>query len=365
MRTIELPSRLGVPWERVGRRVDVTGRRLTDHLLAPHAVAGSRILLGLAVLGLLVTNYSTRQMWVGDGSVWAGAARAASTFPEVSFVDGLSGDLLTLLYVGLMLAALALVAGWHSRVASILTLLGFIGVVGQNPVVSTAGDSLVRLGLLWLVLMCAGERWSLDAAAAERREADGRESAQSLPTWLRTGLHNVAYLGLTVQVGLVYLAAGLDKVASKEWQDGTALYSTLQLPEFRPFPWLSDLLSDGRVPLAIVTYLVLFAQLFFVPLLLHPITRRIVVAAAIAVNVLFAFVLATPWSSLAVIAVTGLFVPDGAWEELGHRVAARVAPATDWMYERWYDALDSAEDLWFSAVLPVVDRIVDAVLRRR
>jgi hypothetical protein len=352
------------PAARLRERVDVVGERLTDHPFAMHAVAMCRILLGLAVLGLLATNYSTRQMWVGDGSVWAEASRAANSFPEVDVLDGMSGDLLSLLYVALALSSAALVLGWHTRVMSILTLLGFIGVVGQNPVVSSAGDSLIRLGLLWLVLMAAGDRWSLDQRAHVRHEARRRDDVRVLPPWLRTGLHNVAFLGLTLQVALVYLAAGLDKVASGAWQDGTALYTTLQLPEFRPFPWLSDLLSDGRVPLAIVTYAVLFTQLFFVPLLLHPVTRRIVVVMAIVLNVVFAVVLATPWTSLAVIAVTALFGRDEDWESLGLRIGDRAAPVLDWIFERWYDLLDRVEDWWFSAVLPVIDRVWDAIRRR-
>lgn len=332
---------------------------LTSTRHAVHALAAARILVGLSVLGLLLTNFSNRQMWVGDASAWAEPNRAISRFPEVGFLDGVSADILTVVYVVVTFAAVAFVLGWRTKAANVVLLVGFIAVTGQNPLLSSVADNLVRITLLWMLLMRLSDAWSLDAARLSRSEAE-----QAVPEWLRTGLHNVGLLGLGAQVAIAYLAAGLDKVAQPAWQQGTALYSTLQLPEFRPFPWLSDLLSLGTVPLALLTWLVLVVQLFFVPAMLRAGVRDAVAITAIVVNAFFGIVLATPWASLVIMAGTALFVSDERWEELGWAVEDVFAPITDRVADAWYVVVDRLEDWWFRYVLAAVDWVRFTVFRR-
>ncbi len=332
---------------------------LTSARHAVHALAAARILVGLSVLGLLLTNFPNRQMWVGDASAWAEPSRAVSTFPEIAFLDGVSADILTVVYVVLTFAALAFVLGWRTKAANVILLVGFIAVTGQNPLLSSVSDHLVRITLLWMLLMRLSDVWSLDAARLARPESE-----QAVPDWLRTGLHNVGLLGLGAQVAIAYLAAGLNKVSQAAWQQGTALYSTLQLPEFRPFPWLSDVVSTGTVPLALLTWLVLVVQLFFVPAMLRPGVRDAVAMTAIGVNVLFGILLATPWSSLVIIAGTSLFVSDEKWEELGWAVGDVFAPLTDRVVDAWYVVVDKVEDWWFRYVLGAFDWVRFTVFRR-
>lgn len=343
------------------RTIDAVGdvahraeRWLVEERRALHAVAACRILLGLSIIGLLLTNYPTRQTWVGDASEWADPARSLSRFPEIAILDGVSGDVLTVVYLVVLLAAVAFTLGWHAKAANGVTVVGFIAITAQNPVLEGAADNIVRLGLLWLLLMRTSQVWSLDAG----RPAP--ESEAAVPEWLRTGLHNVGLIGIALQTILVYLAAGLDKVADTGWQHGTALYTTLRLPENRPFPWLSDLLTSSTVILALVTWLVLVVQLFFAPLLLHRVTRTIAVWSAIVVNLLFAAVLAAPWSALAFIAVTALFLDDDWWEEVGERIADRLFPVTDWFLDRWYPISDGVADRWFA----VTDWVRFTIFRR-
>nr|MCW2727939.1 hypothetical protein [Aeromicrobium sp.] len=334
---------------------------------AVRAAAVCRIGTGLAVLGLLLSNVSTRGMWVGQASVWAEPARAVSRFPELALLDGVSSDILALVYLVTMLATLAFIAGWHAKAANVVTFLGFIAIVAQNPVVSAPGDDLIRLTLLWMLLMRSSDHWSLDARRRGRRLAAGEGAAreeEALPPWLSTGLHNVGLVALCAQTVLASMAAGLDRVAERPWQQGTALYSTMQLPEFRPFPGLSDLLSQSTILLAIVTYGVLLAQLFFGPLLLNTHSRRFVVVLAVVVNAMLAVVFGLPWSTLSTIAVTLLFVSDATWERLEDAVLLATQPVTDWLGDRWYDVLDAVDGLRYRLVLPAVDWVRFTVLRR-
>ncbi len=362
---------LNVWWRWVESAAQLRGR-VDDWVLgqkhALKAAAVCRIGIGLAVLGLLLANFSTRDMWVGQASVWAEPARAISQFPELALLDGVSPDVLLVIYVLTMLSSLALVLGWHAKAANVLTFVGFIAIVGQNPVVGWSSDNLVRLTLLWMLLMRTADSWSLDAARKARRKAAGTSGARGdddvLPVWLSTGLHNVGLLALCAQTILAYMAAGLDKIADAGWRNGTALYSTMQLPEFRPFPALSDLLSGSTVALALLTYGVLLSQLFFGPLLFNRVTRRIVVLLALVVNVLLAIVFGLLWSAVGTIAVTALFVSDRTWQRIEDAVLLTLQPVTDWSVERGYDVLDRFDDVRYRFVLPAVDWVKFTVLRR-
>lgn len=352
------------------RWVHVIEAWLFDEAHGRWAAAACRIGTGLSVLGLLLANFSSREMWVGPGSVWAEPARAVSKFPEVALLRGVSADIVTLIYALTVLAAVAFVLGWHTKAANALTLIGFIAIVAQNPVVSSEGDNLVRVTLLWLLLMRTAEHWSLDARRRLRREESGSrarrvwDSDEALPGWLTVSLHNIGLVGLVAQTILLYLTAGLSKVSDTAWQHGTALHYTLQLPEYRPFPWLADALSSSTVILALLTYTVLLTQLFFAPLLLNAQARRIVIALAITVNVVFGIVFATPWSSLSMIAVTCLFASTAAFETIDERVRDRSAPVGDWLAMRGYDVLDVLDAARYRFVLPAVDWVRYSVLRR-
>lgn len=358
-------------WRETAASVGTVRDRVDDWLMGrKHALIASavcRIGTALAVLGLLVANFSTRDMWVGQASVWAEPARAISQFPELVLLDGVSSDIVTLIYVVTMLASLALLLGWHAKAANVVTFVGFIAIVGQNPVVGSPGDNLIRLTLLWMLLMRTSDHWSLDALRRRRRIATGEASARDedvLPLWVSTGLHNVGLIALAAQAVLASMAAGLDKVADQAWQQGAALYATLQLPEYRPFPALSDLVSGSAVLLAALTYGVLLSQLFFGPLLLNAYTRRLVVVLALIVNVLLGVVFGQPWSAISTVAVIALFISDETWLRAEDAVLTPLQPVGDWLVERGYDIVDRLDDLRYRLFFPVVDWVRATVLRR-
>jgi hypothetical protein len=116
--------------------------------------------------------------------------------------------------------------------------------------------------------------------------------------------------------------------------------------------------------LALVTYTVLLVQLFFAPLLLNPISRRVLLIFAVGVNVIFAVLFAAPWSSLAVIAVTGLFVSTATWEALDDRVRDVAGPSVDWLADKGGGVLYYGDLLRHRFVLPVYDWVRFTIFRR-
>ncbi|HWV26084.1 MAG TPA: HTTM domain-containing protein [Aeromicrobium sp.] len=340
---------------------------MTSTRHAAYAVAACRIGLGLAVVGLLASNFSTRSTWVGQASIWAEPARSFSTFPELALLDGASPDVLLVVYTVTLLAAVGFTIGWHTKATNVVTYVGFIAVVAQNPVVGVQTDNLMRLALLWMLLTRAGDHWSWDARRRMRIEY-GEISPRSwdedvLPEWFANALHNSGLVALCTQTVLAYTGAGLDKIGQSAWQHGTALYTTLQLPESRPYPALADFVSQSSVVLAVLTYLVLFTQVFFGPLLLSTISRRIVVVCAVTVAVIFAILFAAPWAQLAVIAVTVLFVSDRTWVAVEDRVLEIVDPLASRFGDRVLDTFDVVGDYGRDGIDAVI-RGTRRVLRR-
>lgn len=349
-------------WWRFADAVGASRRTLEQWMTgtrhAAYAVAACRIGTGLAVIGLLASNFSSRSTWAGQASIWAEPARQVSTFPELALLHGVSPDILLVVYGVTLLAAVAFTVGWHTKAANVVTYVGFIAVVAQNPVVGVQTDNLMRLTLLWLLLTRAGDHWSWDSrrrARMEYGEIEGRPwDDDVLPRWFANALHNTGVIMLCGQTILAYTAAGLDKIGQSAWQHGNALYYTLQLPETRPFPGLADFVSNSRVSLALLTYLVLVTQLFFGPLLLSAVSRRIVVVSAVLVAVIFGVLFAAPWSQLAVIAVTVLFVTDRAWLRVEDWVMGLVDPLAAAFGDRIFETFDAIGDYGRDALDAVI-----------
>ena len=300
-----------------------TEARLENWLFADkHALFGvamCRILAGISIVGLLATNFGSRIALVGPASSWAWPSRDVSDFPILGLVAGHSAAYVTVFYLATMLFAALFTLGWHTRVVGVLALIGHVALIEQNPLIGDQGDNVLRIGMIWLLLMHSSEVWSLDAR---------RRRGPILPLWFTNGLHNIALCGLAFQVVVIYIAAALFKLQGELWRDGTALYYPLQLPAYRPFPWLSDLLIGNSLILAVATYAAVGIQLLFPPMLLHRITRRIALTFVILLHVSIAVLLGLPWFSLSMVAYDAIFVSTTTYIALDRWV--RRSPKPSW-----------------------------------
>src|SRR5699024_2671219 len=152
-----------------------------------YASAVCRIGLGLAATGLLITTFSTRDVWAGQASAWATPARYALTFPEGSPLSGASSDVVIAAYVMTLLAAMCLPAGFLTRPDNAVTFIGFVTIVSQNAVVGQQSDTIIRLALLWMIVMRTCDVWSVDRCRRERRSGHGnghgRRRMSSFRSW--------------------------------------------------------------------------------------------------------------------------------------------------------------------------------------
>jgi hypothetical protein len=297
-----------------------------DARRATYGVAVARVVYGAIVIGFVIANFGERDFLWGQGSRWVDPIKhqTAWSFPFVFFNSDDPEWLFTSKYLLLGLAGLALLLGWHGRIAAILTLYLYISLVSTNPVAYDQTDNAFRILLFYFCFTDLSGRWSLDA----RRRARAGGAAFSdrwLPRWFPTVLHNGGIVAVALQLFIIYGVAGLAKVAGSQWQDGTAVYYPLQLDSLNPWPPLAQFFTANALAVMIATYVAVYIEVFFAFLLLQRWTRIIALIGIVAMHVGIAVLMGLPFFSLSMMAADGIFVRDSSYERLAAAVRSRTS----------------------------------------
>jgi hypothetical protein len=118
-------------------------------------------------------------------------------------------------WILLLLAAVSLLVGWHSRLAAVLVWVLFLSFIRRNPSVFNYGDLVIAITALILALSACGAALSLD----QRRRTGRFWSAEHRARWpVRL---------MQVELSLIYLFSAQTKLLSDAWNDGSAV----------SFPW--------------------------------------------------------------------------------------------------------------------------------
>lgn len=169
------------------------------------SLAVFRIALGLLVLLDLALRLQDLHGHYTDGGVWPRElaaqelAKAKVTCFPLYFLGG------SALFAGGMFAAaavvaLALIAGFWTRAATILSWLLLVSLHARLQPVLNGGDAIFALLFFWSMFLPLGARWSLDA---RRRRRQCRRSDPSDDSPPRAVL-SVASAGLLLQMCLIY-----------------------------------------------------------------------------------------------------------------------------------------------------------------
>jgi hypothetical protein len=118
-----------------------------------------------------------------------------------------------------ILAALALLVGWKTRLAAVLSWCLLASIHQRNPLLAySGGDKVLRTLLFWGMFLPLGARFSLDARRCREPACDR--------------VFSFGAAALLLQVALVYVCNGLRKLQGP-WLQGTALAYALDLSFFR------------------------------------------------------------------------------------------------------------------------------------
>ena len=355
--------------------------RLRDHWLTMdlRSIVLFRAAIGCVLILHLLGRWSLRGDFYSPRgvlpiSLLAGSHEIPNVPTLLSALEGHSWG--TDLFFGVaLIAAMALTVGLFTRGAALLSLLAFSTLAHRNPYVLIAGDYVLGSMLLWLTVLPAGKRFSVDALLRWRRcgnqhthsqreqgvsllDADGILSVErpvlahaagwcgrlfgsstrgALPTRLNEeSRHNadsqsrpsLAVLGVLLQFGLIYFATAWQKSGPTWWRDGTALEYMLGLHRFvRLSTAVASALPESW--LVALTRGTLVFEFLVLPLILLPISRpwlrRAALLGLLALHVGIACVIDTGGFSITMLACLPLLLSPTDWVWI-ERLIVRSAP---------------------------------------
>ena len=219
------------------------------------------------------------------------------------------------LFVGAAAAACALIAGYRTRAAAVVTWALLVSLQARNPMVLYGADQLLRLLLFWSMFLPLGSSIRCPPAAC-RRAIDRRPEVASNPATTR---HlSMATAALLLQPCVMYFFAGLLK-SNVSWQSGAALGHALSSDMYvtpfgrmlAGFPELVSMLGRG-VP---------WVEIFAPMLLLMPwkttAFRKVGLPLLVAFHVAMGSALHTGLFQPAALVALIPFLPAGFWDRLG------------------------------------------------
>jgi hypothetical protein len=117
------------------------------------------------------------------------------------------------------LAGVALAAGCHTRIATVLGWIALVSVIRRTSPAVNAGDIWLACQMFWAMFLPLGARWSVDAWRSQSRDPAGQPIV---------AVRSVASAALVLQLVAVYLGAGLSK-CNASWFAGDALAHALSV----------------------------------------------------------------------------------------------------------------------------------------
>lgn len=231
-------------------------------------------------------------------------------------------------------AALSLVVGYRSRLATFVTGVLVVSLQVRNPLVLNGGDVVLQMLFLWGLLLPLGERWSVDALR------DGEPRAQ---------ITSLATAGVLLQVVIIYGTNAVMKFRGDTWGSGEAIHYVFSLEMF--VVYLGDVLANYPALLELfdTAWLVLLAGSFL--LVVATGWARAALAAAYATMHL-GMLLTMQLGVFPLISIAALlpFVPGVVWDSLPG--ANRVPGIRELPIERWQARIRSTLPLVSLPALP-------------
>lgn len=184
---------------------------------------------------------------------------------------------ITVFYYAFLASIAAFAAGWKTRWAKWMVLIGHTSFAYSNPLITYGVDSVVSSVLLLFCIAPIGEHLSLDAAARLRRRRSANSDGQ--PVYSVSSRTTTALRLLQLQMAVIFFFAASTKLAGDFWWSGDAIWVALNNPEFINIP--IDWLPNNYLAVNALTYGTLLIEISYVFLIWQKASRPYLLTCAI------------------------------------------------------------------------------------
>jgi len=282
---------------------------------ATSSLALVRIALGLIVTGwtlALLPDLSV--MYTSDGVLPKHpTGQGAGVWGLLQILHG--DTAVVVLYVLLLVSAIALTLGFFTRLAALVAFLGVLSFERRNPWAFNSGDGLVRVLLLFVAVAPAGASLSLDRLRRARAEF------WSFPPRSVWGVRLIQIL-----VSVIYLSTVWQKLRGTTWNDGTAVSYAFRLEDLQRFP-VPSLVPESSLLSNLMTWGTLVVEFSIGVFVWNRTLRPWVLGAGVLMHLGIDYTLRVGFFSYAMFAAYLSFVPPetaSAWILRARDALARI-----------------------------------------
>jgi hypothetical protein len=270
-----------------------------------------RIALGLVVAAWGLSLAGDLFAFFGPHGIQPSPPRPPGSWGLLDLSDG---DLaLGAIYASLLVGAGALAVGFHVRLAALVVFVCMVSLEREAPYVLNAGDHLLRILVVYVMLAPSGAALSVDRWRAGQQVWTFPER----PQW---GLRL-----MQLQLSFVYLAAVWAKARGVTWNDGTAISYALRLTDLERFP-VPTLVTEVPAFANVLTYATLGIELSLAILVWNRRLRPWVLGLGVLLHLGIDWSLRVGFFTLAVLVMYLAFIPperaSSAIRRARHRVLA-------------------------------------------
>jgi predicted DCC family thiol-disulfide oxidoreductase YuxK/uncharacterized membrane protein YphA (DoxX/SURF4 family) len=283
-----------------------------------------RLAFGTLVLTYGLMLFPDRDLWFSDRGL---ITRAAADAYNATHANGLHLDLLRgsgapgwllLFFILFLLGAVCLALGLWTRLAAAIVFVGLNSLHNRNHIINSSADAVMMVMAFYLLLAPAGAACSLDRLRRVMRGEEEVEEICLIVPW--------AQRLMQLQVAILYLFSVLNKWPGSKWQDGTAVYWALRIPDLQRFP--TPLLNaDHLWAVNLATYASLAIELALATLIWVPRLRLYVLSAGVLLHLGIEYSMNIPLFSFLMIASYLVFVKQADLERFVAWAQQPLAPA--------------------------------------
>jgi hypothetical protein len=148
--------------------------RVTSEAVAPYQTAVVRIGFALTWLLFLLREFPHRHELYGPDGPWSWKLAERLIDSNHAFTVLMWSDSTAwfeFVYVLAVAASVAVIVGWRTRTASVVYMVGVLGLQNRSVFMGDGGDNVIHLMAMYVILTRCAEVWSLDARRRRRKAA--------------------------------------------------------------------------------------------------------------------------------------------------------------------------------------------------